>query len=104
MRFIDPNRLTATGMSKPVGRSNSSAGPPPGVFDTRSVTARDLEVRAHRLPDQRQLVLAGERADEFVQILEHDRLVSRRFHTSRSQKIKITQSQEFGFSALCVIS
>src|SRR5262249_21159073 len=29
----------ATGMSKPVGFSNSSAGPPPGDFDTRSVTA-----------------------------------------------------------------
>ena len=39
MRFIEPNRLSATGTSKPVGRSNSSAGPPPGDFDTRSVTA-----------------------------------------------------------------
>ena len=40
MRFIEPNRFTATGMSKPVGRSNSSPGPPPGDFDTRSVTAQ----------------------------------------------------------------
>ena len=39
MRFIEPNRFTATGMSKPVGRSNSNPGPPPGDFDTRSVTA-----------------------------------------------------------------
>jgi hypothetical protein len=39
IRFIDPKRLIATGMSKPVGRSKSNAGPPPGDFDTRSVTA-----------------------------------------------------------------
>src|ERR1043166_6074182 len=30
----------ATGMAEPVGFSNSSAGPPPGDFDTRSVTAQ----------------------------------------------------------------
>ena len=28
MRFVVPNRLTATGISPRVGRSNSSAGPP----------------------------------------------------------------------------
>ena len=76
MRFIEPNRLTATGMSKPVGRSNSSAGPPPGDFDTRSVTARDLEIRAHRLGDPRQLALLVERGDEVVQIFEHHRYAS----------------------------
>src|SRR5262245_11015414 len=31
--------LVATGMSKPVGRSNRSAGPPPGDLQARSVTA-----------------------------------------------------------------
>src|SRR6266545_3338843 len=40
MRFIDPYRLIATGMSKPAGFSNSSAGPPPGDFETLSVTAQ----------------------------------------------------------------
>ena len=39
MRFVEPNRLTPTGISKPVGRSKSSPGPPPGDFDARSVTA-----------------------------------------------------------------
>ena len=39
MRFIDPNRLTATGTSKPAGRSKRRPGPPPGDFDARSVTA-----------------------------------------------------------------
>ena len=39
IRSVDPNRLVATGMSKPVGRSNSSPGPPPGSLQTRSVTA-----------------------------------------------------------------
>jgi hypothetical protein len=39
IRFIDPYRLMATGMLKPAGFSNSSAGPPPGDFDTLSVTA-----------------------------------------------------------------
>src|SRR5262249_15254337 len=29
----------ATGMSKPLGCSNSSAGPPPGILQARSVTA-----------------------------------------------------------------
>ena len=57
MRFIEPNRLMATGTSKPVGRSNSSPGPPPGDFDTLSVTARDLEVGAHRLGDAGQFAL-----------------------------------------------
>src|SRR5215831_20141911 len=31
--------LVATGMSKPIGRSKSSAGPPPGDLHARSVTA-----------------------------------------------------------------
>src|SRR5262245_9088157 len=39
IRFMEPYRLIATGMSEPVGFSNSSAGPPPGDFETRSVTA-----------------------------------------------------------------
>ena len=39
IRSIEPNTLVATGMSKPVGFSNSSAGPPPGILQARSVTA-----------------------------------------------------------------
>ena len=39
IRSVDPNTLVATGMSNPVGRSNSSAGPPPGALQARSVTA-----------------------------------------------------------------
>ena len=39
MRSIDPKTLAATGMSKPVGFSNTSAGPPFGDLHARSVTA-----------------------------------------------------------------
>ena len=35
IRFIDPNRLTATGTSYPDGRSNNNAGPPPGAASPR---------------------------------------------------------------------
>src|SRR2546426_1536489 len=37
--FSEPRALMRTGVSNPSGRSNSSAGPPPGDFETRSVTA-----------------------------------------------------------------
>ena len=39
MRDMDPKRLAATGIEKPVGRSNNSAGPPPGDLQARSITA-----------------------------------------------------------------
>src|SRR5215467_14121813 len=39
MRSIDPYRFDTTGISKPVGLSNNSAGPPPGDLQARSVTA-----------------------------------------------------------------
>ena len=71
MRFIEPNRLMATGTSNPVGRSKSRPGPPPGDFDARSVTAADLEIGAHRLGDSGQLALFVEGGDEVIQIFEH---------------------------------
>src|SRR2546428_6225984 len=37
--FREPSALMRTGVSNPSGRSNRSAGPPPGDFETRSVTA-----------------------------------------------------------------
>src|SRR2546422_444859 len=37
--FSEPRALMRTGVSNPSGRSNRSAGPPPGDFETRSVTA-----------------------------------------------------------------
>ena len=54
MRSIDPNTLLATGMSNPVGFSNSSAGPPPGDLARAIGDGGDLEIRAHRLGDARQ--------------------------------------------------
>ena len=71
IRFIEPKRLTATGTSKPVGRSKSRPGPPPGDFEARSVTAADLEVRAHGIRNPRELALLVEGGDEVVQIFEH---------------------------------
>ena len=71
MRFIEPNRLMATGMSKPVGRSNSSAGPPPGDFETPVRDRGNLEIGVDRLADERELVLGGEGAEEVVEILVH---------------------------------
>src|SRR5687767_2420624 len=40
IRFMDPNRLIATGTSNPAGRSKSRPGPPPEDLETRSVTAQ----------------------------------------------------------------
>ena len=72
MRFIEPNRLIATGMSKPVGRSNSSAGPPPGDFETRSVTAAISRSGLTGSVDPRQhRARVVERGDEFVEVVEH---------------------------------
>ncbi len=39
IRSIDPKTFVATGMSKPAGFSNRSAGPPPALLHARSVTA-----------------------------------------------------------------
>src|SRR6185436_2234501 len=39
IRSSEPNTFDATGISKPVGFSNRSAGPPPGALQARSVTA-----------------------------------------------------------------
>src|SRR5262245_51704807 len=39
MRSLDPYTFDATGISKPVGLSNSNAGPPPALLHARSVTA-----------------------------------------------------------------
>ena len=54
MRSIEPKRLIATGMSKPVGCSNSSAGPPPGDLDDAVGDRADLEIGADRLGDARE--------------------------------------------------
>ena len=64
IRFIDPKRLIATGMSKPVGFSNSSAGPPPGDFEARSVTAQISRSGLTGSVIARQLALLVERGDE----------------------------------------
>ena len=39
IRLREPKLLMATGISKPVGRSNRSALPPPGLFIMRSATS-----------------------------------------------------------------
>ena len=69
IRFIDPNRLTATGMSKPVGRSKSRPGPPPGDFDARSVTAAISRSGLTGSRDPRELAFLVEGGDEVVQSL-----------------------------------
>ena len=71
MRFIEPNRLMATGMSKPVGRSKRRPGPPPGDFDTRSVTAQISRSGLDWLANPRQLAFLVEGRDELIQIFEH---------------------------------
>ena len=61
----------ATGMSKPVGFSNSSAGPPPGVLETRSVTAQISRSGLTGSWMRAQLAILVEGGDEGVQIFEH---------------------------------
>ena len=100
IRFIEPNRLTATGMSKPVGRSNSSPGPPPGDFDTRSVTAQISRSGLTGSRDPRQLALLVERGDEFVQVFEH---VSSSIRAVRAVRAHALASDSI-FSAIRVAS
>ena len=71
IRFIDPNRLTATGMSKPVGLLEQQRRPAAGRLRHAVGHRADLEVRADRLGDPRQLAFLVERGDEGVQIFEH---------------------------------
>ena len=66
MRDIEPKRFAATGMSKPAGCSNSSAGPAAGRLRHAVDQRGDLEVRAQRLGDARQLLAAVELGDEGV--------------------------------------
>ena len=64
MRFIEPNRLMATGMSKPVGPLEQQRRAAARRLRHAVGDGADLEVRADRLAIARQLALLVERGDE----------------------------------------
>ena len=55
-------------MSKPVGCSNSSAGPPPGVLQTRSVTAAISRSGLTGSRDAREQLALVEVGEEVVEV------------------------------------
>ena len=68
MRSSDPKTLVATGMSKPAGFSNSSAGPPPGDLAGAVGDGGDLEIGADRLGDARQQAALVEIGEKVVEV------------------------------------